>query len=294
MGTERTRNRWIQVVAGLFCLLQVAFAGAAEVPEIIHYEGYLTNTQGVPLADGNYSLTFNIYDTATGVSALWTESWTNQPVSRGRFRVFLGSKTPLTAAFFQQNPSTYLGITVGTDTEMLPRQRIASVPYALSTPGSAIPAGGIIMWSGAISAIPNGWALCDGNNGTPDLRNQFVVGAGSTYIIGAKGGAATVNIQHNHTITAEAPGTNVTGEHGHHILQDLYAHIGDTTDGAQDGDKDVGCENHGHRLEADTWAAGAHSHTVNSHAHGGATGNAGSTTLENRPPYYALAYIMKL
>ena len=48
-----------------------------------------------------------------------------------------------------------------------------------------IPKGGIIMWSGATTAIPQGWALCDGTNGTPNLRDRFIVGAGSTYAVAA-------------------------------------------------------------------------------------------------------------
>lgn len=56
-------------------------------------------------------------------------------------------------------------------------------------------AGSIIIWSGSIVSIPSGYALCDGTNGTPDLRDRFVVGAGSTYAVGASGGSAT----HAHT-----------------------------------------------------------------------------------------------
>lgn len=64
--------------------------------------------------------------------------------------------------------------------------------------GSEIPTGGIIIWSGATADIPMGWFICDGTNGTPDLRDRFVVGAGSTYAVGVTGGATTVNLQHNH------------------------------------------------------------------------------------------------
>jgi hypothetical protein len=72
------------------------------------------------------------------------------------------------------------------------------------------PLGGIIMWSGAISAIPTGWSLCDGSNGTPDLRNRFVLGAtndgsDSTYpgiSVSQTGGTAdAVVVSHNHGIT---------------------------------------------------------------------------------------------
>jgi len=53
-----------------------------------------------------------------------------------------------------------------------------------------VPIGGIIAWSGAIAAIPSNYALCDGNNGTPNLRDRFVIGAGTTYAVGATGGTA--------------------------------------------------------------------------------------------------------
>lgn len=63
----------------------------------------------------------------------------------------------------------------------------------------ALPTGAIVMWAGAIVDIPGGFVLCDGNNGTPDLRDRFLVGAGNTYAVGANGGA----IQHDHTFTGD-------------------------------------------------------------------------------------------
>lgn len=63
-----------------------------------------------------------------------------------------------------------------------------------------VPPGGIILWSGIIVDIPNGFFLCDGNNGTPDLRDRFVVGAGDTYAVDDTGG--TVN--HTHTYTSDS------------------------------------------------------------------------------------------
>ena len=63
-----------------------------------------------------------------------------------------------------------------------------------------MPLSGIIaIWSGSIVSIPTGWVICDGNNGTPDLRNRFVVGAGDTYAVDANGGA----LEHNHGFTAD-------------------------------------------------------------------------------------------
>jgi len=62
-----------------------------------------------------------------------------------------------------------------------------------------IPSGSILLWSGAIVAIPPGFILCDGNNGTPDLRNQFIIGAGDTYAVDDTGG----NLTHTHTLTTD-------------------------------------------------------------------------------------------
>lgn len=59
---------------------------------------------------------------------------------------------------------------------------------------SVVPAGVIFLWSGSIASIPSGFVICDGTNSTPDLRNFFVVGAGSTYAVADTGGATT----HNH------------------------------------------------------------------------------------------------
>ena len=62
-----------------------------------------------------------------------------------------------------------------------------------------LPTGIICLWYGAIVNIPAGWTLCDGNNGTPDLRDKFVVGAGSTYAVNETGG----NVNHNHPFTGD-------------------------------------------------------------------------------------------
>lgn len=62
-----------------------------------------------------------------------------------------------------------------------------------------LPTGIICLWYGSIVSIPSGWIICDGNNGTPDLRNNFIVGAGDTYAVDANGG----NINHNHGFTGD-------------------------------------------------------------------------------------------
>jgi hypothetical protein len=74
-----------------------------------------------------------------------------------------------------------------------------------------IPTGAILLWSGSIGSIPAGYVLCNGNNGTPDLRDRFIVGAGSTYAVDATGGSAdAIVVSHNHTATSVVtdPGHN--------------------------------------------------------------------------------------
>ena len=67
----------------------------------------------------------------------------------------------------------------------------------------------ISIWSGSIATIPSGWVICDGNNGTPDLRNKFVIGAGGGFVVDETGGATThlhpvTGDGHMHTLTAGA------------------------------------------------------------------------------------------
>ena len=76
-----------------------------------------------------------------------------------------------------------------------------------------VPTGIILLWSGAIAAIPIGWHICDGTVGTPDLRDRFIVGAGTTYAVGGTGGQNTINIAHLHS----ADGTLATDSQGNHL-----------------------------------------------------------------------------
>lgn len=120
-----------------------------------------------------------------------------------------------------------------------------------------VPPGTICMWSGSIVSIPAGWALCNGSNGTPDLRDKFVVGAGSGYAVGATGGEAT------HVLTIdEMPSHSHNIRAGNELGQDPWAGVKWVF-----GQKDV--------YQSTESAGGGQAHN-------------------NLPPYYALAYIMKL
>ena len=154
-----------------------------------------------------------------------------------------------------------------------------------------VPKGGIIMWSGAINNIPKGWALCDGTAGTPDLRERFVVGASKTgtYTVNSTGGEVqhklTVSEMPSHTHTGS---TNTTGSHSHRYKGDTdVSSIPFACDGSDEPSKSSGKigsdpEDYGGEV------SGAHEHTLNISSSGS------NNAHENRPPYYALAYIMKI
>jgi len=147
---------------------------------------------------------------------------------------------------------------------------------ATPTWGTSFVAGMIMLWSGSVASIPSGWLLCNGSNSTPDLRNRFVVGAGSTYAVGATGGSAdAIVVSHTHTATS----TVTDGGHTHTIQ---VTNGGSGPSRAQFGGGG-GVQDSFSSLSATTGITVA---TTNA-----STGSSG--TNANLPPYYALCYIMK-
>jgi microcystin-dependent protein len=142
--------------------------------------------------------------------------------------------------------------------------------------GATIPAGLISMWSGSIGSIPSGWLLCNGSSGTPDLRDRFVVGAGSTYAVAATGGTAdAVVVSHTHTAST------IATDSGH-------THSSNANGAPNGGGAGSAMTNSGNSPGYATTTGNANitaSTTVNS---AGVSG-----TNQNLPPYYALAYIQK-
>lgn len=188
-----------------------------------------------------------------------------------------------------------------------------------------VPTGAIMMWSGAIANIPTGWALCNGQNGTPDLRGRFIVsatygdditfdGEDYNYEVGNVGGKNEVKLSAAQSgLPAHSHSMQYAGEHAHRIT---YWNNGDgandteyTNEWAVDGKENAypaggggsGTKVKSVRLSAsygDTWIgndyiqmkkAGSHAHTINNNTSAGA-----SQPHENRPVFYALAYIMKI
>ena len=141
--------------------------------------------------------------------------------------------------------------------------------------GTTFPAGGIIIWSGAIGAVPTGWYICDGTNGTPDLRNRFIVGAGSTYSVGANGGSAdAITVTHTHTATT------TTTDTGHTHSIGTFSGTAIAQSGGLNGYASSG------GTSGSNTALNITATTTNANA--GVSG-----TNANLPPYWALAYIQK-
>jgi hypothetical protein len=119
-----------------------AMAPAAQgaIPGVVSYQAYLTNAGGRPI-NGSTDVTFRLYNMPTGGTELWTEAHAGSgnaiPVSNGLFNVYLGSLTPIPPTVWA-NSTLYLGVQVGTDAEMSPREVIGAVPAAMTVPDGAI------------------------------------------------------------------------------------------------------------------------------------------------------------
>lgn len=175
--------------------------------------------------------------------------------------------------------------------------RVDSSHFVLN---GGVPIGGIIMWSGDIPGIPTGWVLCAGGTFTrsdgggsivaPDLRDRFVIGAGGNLTVNTAGGSTTP------TGTTDAAGshshpnstTDVQGSHTHSLQATDDAHRM-TVSGAAPLQAQKAAEGgHTHVVNP----AGDHSHNLSITADGVHTHNV--TITDGRPPYLALAYIMKI
>ena len=110
-------------------VLLIAPAVQAVVPGLINYQGTLTDDNGVAL-DTTVAMIFTIYYDSTGAASIWTETQPAVEVTSGIFNVLLGSVNPISEGLFGGSPSRWLGVQVGGDPELTPRQRIVTVAHA--------------------------------------------------------------------------------------------------------------------------------------------------------------------
>jgi hypothetical protein len=167
---------------------------------------------------------------------------------------------------------TSAGITLGTYDNLY-----GIIGVAGTSTGTTIPTGMISLWYGSIGSVPLGWYLCDGTNGTPDLRDRFVVGAGSTYSVAATGGSANaIVVSHTHTATS----TVTDPGHTHTMIAISGASLGGGSETIPR------TPNTNTTFTTNSATTGITVGTTNA-----STGVSG--TNANLPPYYALAYVMK-
>lgn len=296
------------------------------------YQGVLKSAENTPLT-GPQEIELRLYNVATGGIALWGHTYRPQLDANGLFNVevsdstgtvIAGAQRQTLDAVFAQGETIYLGIKLrGSSGEISPRQKLLPVPYAafasdvsrasgnftvvgtltasnavftggltaksltveksfksgpVVTAGNAtisgdlkvtgtisgmgtVPVGAIIMWSG--SQVPTGWALCDGTKGTPNLRDRFIVGAGASYVVGDTGGANSVRLNEN-----QLP------SHSHNYSFKVAGASGILA-----------------TWESDFYYAGSSSTSYSTTKTTAAAG--GGQAHENRPPYYALAFIQR-
>lgn len=161
--------------------------------------------------------------------------------------------------------------------------QLATTAFVQTALASAFSSGMIMMWSGTIATIPTGWVLCNGSNGTPDLRNRFIIGAHSdtagvaySTVTGSNtqtgGTKDAINVSHTHTATVSDPG------HIHSFTNPL-----------------AGSPNSSQIMRGDVLQATAYNQTASAVTgiSVGISTEGSSGTNQNLPPYYALAFIMK-
>jgi hypothetical protein len=211
---------------------------------------------------GNFTVNGNL--SVAGTTAL-TGTTTLSAALAGTTATFSGAISSVSPAF--TGTPTAPTAAAGTNTT-----QIATTAFVQAI----VPAGVIVMWSGSIATIPSGWLLCNGSSGTPDLRDRFVVGAGTTYAVNATGGTAdAVVVSHTHTATSTDSG------HTHNAITQTS---GSSSSGAQYANSFSGSVN-------TTSTAMIQTSTANITTTVATAGVSG--TNANLPPYYALAYIMK-
>jgi hypothetical protein len=241
-------------------------------------------------------MSVNLSPIGNGVSFLGT---TGLPLSGGKIYTYqAGSSTPLATyttvngTIANSNPITLgtdgrtpseIWLTYGYNYKFILQDSVGStiatydnlygILGTIPASSSTLPTGMILLWSGSIGSIPSGYLLCDGTNSTPDLRDRFVIGAGSSYSVNQTGGTAdAIVVSHTHTATA------VDAGHTHN-----YAGWNTYYDsGTSPGGNAVARNN-----LTQTTASG----TANISVTNATAGTSG--TGQNIPPYFALCYIMK-
>lgn len=216
------------LVIGLYCVSQMVAQG---VVGTLRIQGTLKNNNGQPATDGNYALTFKLYTADAGGTAIWTETQPAVAIAGGVYSVVLGSVSPLTPAF---DVPYWLGVTIGSGTELQPRTALTAAPYALALLGTPAAQIGAVK-SSFQSADHAGWVLLNGRAKTtlsatqqtratalgiganlPSDDGRILMGITTGQTIGQATNAGTITIAQNNLPNVTLT-TNDTGAHTHAV-----------------------------------------------------------------------------
>ncbi|CAB5194399.1 hypothetical protein UFOVP177_3 [uncultured Caudovirales phage] len=179
-----------------------------------------------------------------------------------------GAFTCTGAAVFSSTVALGAAATATTQSANDNSTKVATTAYVATAVSGGVPSGCIVIWSGSSASIPSGWYLCNGSNSTPDLRDRFVVGAGTTYAVGATGGSKdAIVVSHTHSVSDPGHRHSILMSSANNTLSGTPSKLSTTQNQT------------GNTENANTGIS------INS------TGDSG--TNANLPPYYALCYIMK-
>ncbi|MCB9284343.1 MAG: hypothetical protein H6563_09745 [Lewinellaceae bacterium] len=193
-------KRFAFFFAFLFLLSHLAFG---QIPKQISYQGVLTETDGSPVSDGNFSMTFSLYTAASGGVAIWQEAEL-VAVTDGVFNTILGDVTPLNLDF--KNPY-WLGVKVGAAAELTPRVKLTASAYSLNSQAvggyevSPTPSANKLLPLDATGKIPPsalpGRVSMGGTNGTTGVTISGTTNMEITHFLVNQSGAFDVKLDAN-------------------------------------------------------------------------------------------------
>ena len=234
-------------------------------------------TTGIPLAGGK------IYTYQAGSSTPLATYTDNTGATANANPIVLGTDgRPATEIWLTYGYNYKFILKTADDSTIQTYDNLYGIIGVQSSSGATIPAGLISMWSGSIGSIPSGWYLCDGSNGTPNLTDRFIIGAGSTYAVNGTGGASSVTLTTNNMPSHTHTATSTVTDSGH-------AHSGTGGQFVENGGGGLSIGGGSGFSYYPTTASATTDITV-------ATSNAtagSSTSFSILNPYYALAFIQK-
>jgi hypothetical protein len=232
-------------------------------------------TTGLPLAGGK------IYTYQAGSSTPLATYTDNTGTTANANPIILGSDgRPATEIWLTYGYNYKFVLKTADDSTIQTYDNLYGIIGVQPTTGATIPAGLISMWSGSIGSIPSGWYLCDGSNGTPNLTDRFIIGAGSTYAVNGTGGATSVTL-----VTANMPAhthtaTSTVTDPGHTHTTSYQAYVGSGGGGIAGGGSSFST------ITLNTATTGITVATTNASVGSG-------SYFSIIPSYYALAFIQK-